>query len=152
VSEAKREKFMRLPEKYSNLKLPNKLPPKRDPLPVSGLPMLGYMEQTLEFAIRKAATAVGCLKPKFPFMSAKQSALLYMAYHLKAYNPRSKEYVRAKYKKKLESFESKCELIKYLGKNMTSKYKEPEDRKIDFDYKLNSFMALKQVSVSDAKP
>jgi len=152
VSEAKREKFMRLPEKYSNLKLPNKLPPKRDPLPVSGLPMLGYMEQTLEFAIRKAATAVGCLKPKFPFMSAKQSALLYMAYHLKAYNPRSKEYVRAKYKKKLESFESKCELIKYLGKNMTSKYKEPEDRKIDFDYKLNSFMSLKQVSVSDSKP
>ena len=58
--------------------------------------------------------------------------------------------MRTKYKKKLESFESKCELIKYLGKNMTSKYKEPEDRKIDFDYKLNSFMALKQVSVSDA--
>ena len=75
--------FTRLPEKYSCLKLPNKLPPKRDPLPVSGLPMLGYMEQTLELAIRKAATAVGCLKPKFPFLSAKHSAMLYMAYHLK---------------------------------------------------------------------
>ena len=73
----------RLPEKYSSLSLPNKLPPKREPIPISGLPMLGYMEQTLEVAIRKAATAVGCLKPKFPFLSVKQSALLYVAYHLK---------------------------------------------------------------------
>ena len=75
--------FLRLPEKYSSLTLPNKLPPKRDPISVTGLPMLGFMEQTLEVAIRKAATAVGCVKPKFPFLSAKQSALLYMAYHLK---------------------------------------------------------------------
>lgn len=73
----------RLPEKYSSLKLPNKLPPKREPIAVSVLPMLGYMEQLLEVPMRKALTAVGCLKPKFPFLSAKQSALLYVAYHLK---------------------------------------------------------------------
>ena len=63
--------------------LPHKLPPKKDPLPVSGLPMLGYMEQTVATAITKALTAVGCFKPKYPFLNAKRSALLYVAYHLK---------------------------------------------------------------------
>ena len=71
---------------------------------------------------------------------------------LLAYNPKASEYVRSKYKRKLETFESQCELIKYLGRNMTRKYKEPEDRRIDFDYKLNSFMALKAIaSSSDTK-
>ena len=74
---------MRLPELYHGLKLPHKLPPKKDALSVNGLPMLGYMEQTVSIAITKALTAVGCFKPKYPFLDAKRSALLYVAYHLK---------------------------------------------------------------------
>ena len=50
---------------------------------VSGLPMLGYMEQSVATALTKALTAVGCFKPKYPFVDAKKSALLYIAYHLK---------------------------------------------------------------------
>lgn len=50
---------------------------------VSGLPMLGYMEQSVATALTKALTAVGCFKPKYPFVGAKKSALLYIAYHLK---------------------------------------------------------------------
>ena len=83
VSEDKLQKFLRLPESYWNLKLPKKLPPVRQPLPVSTLPMLGYMEQSVADAIIKALTAVGCQKPKYPFLSAQKSALLYVAYHLK---------------------------------------------------------------------
>ena len=45
--------------------------------------MLGFMEQTVATAITKALTAVGCFKPKYPFMDPRKSALLYVAYHLK---------------------------------------------------------------------
>lgn len=84
ASEEKLEKFMRLPELYHGLKLPHKLPPAKDPtLSVTALPMLGFMEQTAATAVIKGLTAVGCFKPKYPYLDAKRSALLYMAYHLK---------------------------------------------------------------------
>ena len=75
--------FFRLPEKYWNLKLPHKLPPKKQPLPVTALPMLGFMEQTVATQIIKACTAVGNFKPKYPFLSPSKSALIFVAYHLK---------------------------------------------------------------------
>ncbi|XP_067841405.1 adenylate kinase 9 [Heptranchias perlo] len=138
-------KFKRFPAKYWDLKLPSKLPPMKDPIFPTSLPMLGYMEQGAALSIIKALTAVGCLKPKYPFLSVKKSALLYISYHLKAYNPKSYDYVKKKYKKKLEQYEEHCELIRYLGSKMTRKYKEPKDRPIDFDHKLQTFLALKHV-------
>lgn len=50
---------------------------------VNGLPMLGYLEQTVAQVVTKAMTAVGNFKPKYPFMSATQSALVYFALQLK---------------------------------------------------------------------
>uniref|UniRef100_A0A8C4RHR8 Cilia- and flagella-associated protein 206 n=1 Tax=Erpetoichthys calabaricus TaxID=27687 RepID=A0A8C4RHR8_ERPCA len=142
-NEEKLDKFMRKPEIYWNLKLPHKLPPKKEPVLLTSLPMLGYLEQGVATAIIKALTAVGCLKPKYPFMSMKKSALLYTAYHLKAFNPKNSTYVRKKYKKKMEQFEDGCQLISYLGSIMTSRYKEPKERPNDFDHKLEIFLALK---------
>lgn len=75
--------WCRTPETYANLKLPHKLPPKKEPLSVTGLPMLGYMEQTVALAVTKAMTRCGCFKPKYPFLTTTQSALIYIAYHLK---------------------------------------------------------------------
>ena len=75
--------FLSLPEKYWNLELPHKLPPRKDPLPVTGLPMLGYMEQGVAAALISSLTAAGNFKPKYPFISSSRSALLYVAYHLK---------------------------------------------------------------------
>ena len=124
---------------------------------LTALPMLGYMEQTVSVAVTNALTATGCFKPKHPFMSPTQSALIYMALHLKgrsqfwkffykigitAFNPASSEYVRSKYKKKLVSFEEQCQLIKYLSVNMMTGYKEPTDRPIDFDHKMIAFLKL----------
>ncbi|XP_072178424.1 adenylate kinase 9-like isoform X1 [Diadema setosum] len=142
-SEEKLQKFMRHPEHYYNLKLPHKLPPRKDPLLVTSLPMLGYMEQTISSAISKALTAVGCFKPKFPFVTPSRSALLYLAFHLKAYNPKSSEYVRKKYRKKLEQFEEHCELIRYLGDHMGPRYRGDDEKPIDFDHKMLLFLNLK---------
>ncbi|KFV93160.1 Adenylate kinase 9, partial [Fulmarus glacialis] len=82
-SEEKLLKFMRLPEKYWNLKLPRKLPPIKEPILLTALPLAGYLEQAIATSLIKALNEVGCLKPKFPFLSVKKTALLFVACHLK---------------------------------------------------------------------
>ena len=63
-------------------------------------------------------------------------------FHFSAFNPKSTLYVRNKYKKKLEEFQQSCELIKYLGSNMTKRYRDPSERPIDFDHKMGRFLSL----------
>ena len=69
----------------------------------------------------------------------------YIFYFVSAYNPKSSDYIRKKYKQKLMRFEEECELIGYLGKEMTNRYREPEELPIDFDHKLTTFLALKDI-------
>ncbi|XP_035880458.1 adenylate kinase 9 [Phyllostomus discolor] len=144
-SNEKLQKFLRLPGKYWDQKLPYKLPPLKEPINLTSLPLPGYLEQGIATSLIKAMNAAGCLKPKFPFLSIEKSALLYIAFHLKAFNPKASEYTRKKYKKKMEQFIERCELITYLGAKMTRKYKEPQFRPIDFDHKLQTFISLKNI-------
>lgn len=75
--------FYRQPNIYEVDSLPKKLPPLKQPVAVTALPMLGYLEQTVATAIINALSSVGAVKPKFPFVSSTSSALLFVAYHLK---------------------------------------------------------------------
>ncbi|CAF2709550.1 unnamed protein product [Rotaria sp. Silwood2] len=122
LNEEVREKFMRQPEKYWNIRLPNKLSPPKTPIDLLNLPCLGYLEQTIATVIIKSLTVTGTFKPKFPFLSIQASALIYMAYHLKAYNTKKQ-----------------CELISYLAEKPTVRYKPPE-----YNVKYETFFVLRQ--------
>ncbi|XP_061900631.1 adenylate kinase 9-like isoform X1 [Entelurus aequoreus] len=138
----KQYKFLSAPELYWNLQLPSKVPPLCEPIPLTCLPTLGYLEQGVAVSVIKAMTAVGCLKPKFPFYSMERSALHYVAFYMKAFNHRSTVHIRQMYKKKLASFEESCTLIPYLSSLMKAPYKFPSEQPIDFEFKLNKFLAL----------
>ncbi|KAM6185184.1 adenylate kinase 9 [Rhynchocyon petersi] len=144
-TEEKLQKFLRSPLKYWNQNLPNKLPPLKEPVLLTSLPLPGYLEQGVATPLIKAMNAVGSIKPKFPFLSIRRSALLFIALHLKAFNPHGSEYTRKKYKKKMDQFIERCELITYLGAKMTRKYREPQHRAIDFDHKLQTFLSLRNI-------
>ncbi|XP_029705285.1 adenylate kinase 9-like isoform X1 [Takifugu rubripes] len=142
-TEQKRHKFMRTPETYLIPKLPVKVPPVCEPVSLTSLPVLGYLEQGVSEAIIKAMTAVGCLKPKYPFINIQKSALIYVALYLKAFNHNSTTRNREQYRKKLALFEEDCALVPYLGSIMKGDYKPPNERPIDFEFKLNRFSALR---------
>lgn len=142
ATEENLDKFMRRPEKYSHCELPHKLPPKIDPMEILQLPHLGFMEQTVATPLLRALVAVGNFKPKFPFLNATHSARLYVAYHLKAFNPRNSRYIRKKYQEKLKRFEEDCELIGYLSKNMDLKFGRVGSSE-EFNNKMDTFFALK---------
>ncbi|XP_021245471.1 adenylate kinase 9 isoform X3 [Numida meleagris] len=147
-SEEKLLKFMRLPEKYWNLKLPHKLPPVREPILLTALPMAGYLEQGVATSLIKALNEVGCLKPKFPFLSVRRTALLFVACHLKAHNARSPAHRRQSYRRRLARLTEHCELVPYLGRAMPPEYTEPQQRPPGFDLKLQTFLSLKDASPS----
>ncbi|XP_026174949.1 adenylate kinase 9 isoform X2 [Mastacembelus armatus] len=141
----KQDKFLRIPETYWDQKLPSKVPPLCEPIQLTSLPTLGYLEQGVAAPVIKAMTAVGCVKPKYPFLSIERSALLYLAFYLKAFNHKSTDYSRQKYKKKLALFEEKCALIPYLSSTMRGSYRPLSDYPIDFEFKMNRFLALEDL-------
>ncbi|KAF3849882.1 hypothetical protein F7725_019601 [Dissostichus mawsoni] len=154
----KQDKFLRTPETYWNQKLPSKVPPLCEPVPLTSLPTLGYLEQGVAVSVIKAMTAVGCLKPKYPFLSIQRSSLLYVALYLKGRQD-TKELLELKKdngllitraqitaarstKKKLALYEENCALIPYLTSTMRGNYQPPSERPLDFEFKLNRFLAL----------
>ena len=60
-----------------------------------------------------------------------------------AFNKKSNTFVRQTYKKELQDFEEKCELIEYLSSEMNYGYQEPQERHISFDRNMNTFENLK---------
>jgi len=148
ADEKLRFEFTKKPETYSNTKLPTKIPP----IPAYGegateltkLPSLGYLEQSCSKAIYEALAGLSQVKPKIPWLSVEQTALIYTACHLKSFNKKSSAYSREVYEEKMKSIEEKNELLTYLATSMTRRYREPDQRKPGFDDNLNRFYDLKK--------
>jgi adenylate/nucleoside-diphosphate kinase len=144
VSEKHKKKFMLHPDKYINLSLPSKLPPKPVHIPFTSLPIGGYLEQGISKLFIEAIDAVGRKKPKFPFTSVTQSALLFVSIYLKASNPNMTEYTRMKWTEILDQFNNDCDNISFLGRKMTRRYRAPSQRLPELDTRLARFFNLKQ--------
>uniref|UniRef100_A0A3Q2YX64 Cilia- and flagella-associated protein 206 n=1 Tax=Hippocampus comes TaxID=109280 RepID=A0A3Q2YX64_HIPCM len=129
----KQYKFLSAPEVYWDLKLPSKVPPLCEPIPLTSLPTLGYLEQvrnTPNSQMNCSISAHGCQSKLFFFLPT-------------AFNHSSTEHIRQMYKKKLASFEENCALIPYLSSLMRADYKLPSELPVDFDFKMKKFLALR---------
>ena len=126
-SEENRQKFLRRPCDYINMRLPSKLPPKPEPIVTISLPTGGFLEQGVGRLLTDAIHSVGTLKPKFPFVSVTDSSLHFVAIYLKAHNPRLCFHTREKWRDILKEFQTDCENISFLGRKMTRRYR-PADQ------------------------
>ncbi|CAL8089113.1 unnamed protein product [Calicophoron daubneyi] len=129
---------------YVDLKLPKKVPPIPNPISVNTLPLPGYLEQTLATNLRMAMSAVGQERPKFPFIRTKRSALIFMGLHLKGYNPRSSQYERQKYQRKLQDYLDACNLPKWLAISMPLLFRSETGRSPSLTPRLNQFLGFQQ--------
>lgn len=131
-SERNLARFMRAPWKFVTQRLPKKLPPPTEVMAVhdvNSLPPLGYLEQTVVDVLTAALTDLGKSKPKYPFLSNKESALKYLALYLKAANPRNErnKHVANKFDRRFAEFKQHCELLSTLCKPWSeSGLTEPE--------------------------
>jgi adenylate kinase family enzyme len=89
ASSEAQERFMRQPWKYVDVVLPKRIPPRVEPVPLSGLPQLGYLEQVCASLLSEALVELGKLKPKYPFLGVRESALRFLGLYMKAHNSKS---------------------------------------------------------------
>ncbi|KAJ3325576.1 adenylate kinase [Boothiomyces sp. JEL0866] len=115
------KKFMKKPWEYSNLKLPMKLPPPDAPLPITGLPIVGYLEQTIATSLTKALISV-------------------------ANNPKSKDWIKQSYNKKLGIFKEKCELMQRLSKKIKTVNEQTRYINEELAKEVGEFLKLKPVN------
>ncbi|GMF15863.1 unnamed protein product [Phytophthora fragariaefolia] len=80
VSEEARQTFCTEPSRYTSLSLPVKLPPQV----TLAKSYPGQLEQQLGAALNEVLLALGSERPKFPQMSIRASACVYLALSLKA--------------------------------------------------------------------
>jgi len=111
--------------------------------PLTDLPVLGYLEQSCSSAIHQSLSGLAQVKPRIPWRSVEQTALIYVGCHLKAFNKAASDYSREKYKKKMEKIEGQSDLLKYLAETMTRRYREPNQRPESFDQKMKEFYDMK---------
>lgn len=89
-------------------------------LSLKSLPNIGYLEQTLGNMLTEACCAVNVFRPKYPGLSFKLSAFIYIALYLKTHNPLMDKNKLPLYLKASTVFESRCKLMLDVGLRLRS--------------------------------
>jgi adenylate kinase family enzyme len=71
---ASTSRFMRKPENFLGLKLPDNLPVRVEDLDMSTLPLTQYLDVTVVQVLSQGLVALGAIKPLFPYSSREDSA------------------------------------------------------------------------------
>ena len=105
-------KFFYNPSKYSKAKLPVKIPPEKKSVSLFALQKeensITFLEQALGSVVTKGLREIGETRLKYPTLSVKETMLKLFAIFLKTENPANTEYMKKKYKQKMEDFLEKC--------------------------------------------
>jgi adenylate/nucleoside-diphosphate kinase len=118
-SEENLQKFFNHPSKYSKAKLPVKIPPEVKEVSLFNLQReensVTFLEQALGSVVTKGLREIGETRLKYPTLSVKETMLKLFAIFLKTENPANTEYMKEKYRKKMEEFLEKCTVPEELN-------------------------------------
>jgi hypothetical protein len=85
------------------------------------------VQQEISAALKDALLEVAKLRPKHPVLSSPESAMKFIAIHLKAHNPRLRESAKSASEAKLNDFTSACSLGHSLLEEMRPELREADD-------------------------
>lgn len=127
ANEEKLIKFFQSPGRYSKAQLPVKRPPDVKPVSLYNLQKeensITFLEQALGSVVIKGLREIGETRLKYPTLSVKETMLKLFALFLKTENPANTEYMKQKYRKKMEIFLEKCTVPEELAELAKKKAK-----------------------------
>jgi len=114
---AKRDEFVSRPWRYSSLQLPAKLPPSAIELIISALPIRGFLEHTLGELLTGALTQLATLRPVYPTLDRRETALKFISLYIRAHNPKRRPaHLKAKFEASFLDYADCCTAAEKLIK------------------------------------
>lgn len=106
------QEFMHSPEKYE--KQHKKLPIRPPKVPMHELMMQDYVRYYIAETLNSGLEEISKIRPKLPFKSIGDSALMYLGVYLKASNPKAKPFMRQKWQNRLREMKQEVDLLFFL--------------------------------------
>eukprot|EP00825_Cyclidium_porcatum_P011085 TRINITY_DN1566_c0_g1_i6.p1 TRINITY_DN1566_c0_g1~~TRINITY_DN1566_c0_g1_i6.p1 ORF type:complete len:1401 (+),score=376.97 TRINITY_DN1566_c0_g1_i6:144-4346(+) len=126
-----KNQFLANPEKYKQVKLPDKLPVQFEKKNLvkkvaKQVECTAYLEHHLGSIVMKVLAQLGYKRLKYPTLNCKDTALKFIAISLKASNPNQSEECRQKYREKLQIFLKHCQFAESIDEENKRKNEAPE--------------------------
>jgi hypothetical protein len=136
VDERARSEFLQRPWRYAAAAnpLPAKLPPNAIELIIKNLPIRGYLEQSMGDLLTEALTMLADLRPVYPTLDKRESALKFISLYIRAHNAKRRPpHLKAKFESSFLDYKDCCQaadkLIKFqaAGGSKAAGTDVPED-------------------------